>query len=254
MKKVISNTSIFNAKQVADITYWVRDAYVLSNIIKNGEIVTSQKPEFNVSTKDMMSNHVSFSRGMRPHLRNRDRWRIGIKLDGAKLSARYAIQPYSYLGSTVSNTHSSLIVEYIRSFSDSSFTCKFVDWPEIPVERNLYKKLKSLLSDHSDYSHVFGSDADRTLIESYELNHNSVGLPLTYDSHFSIMNEIAQQTLMNEEEERIWATGYTIDVSRCMQAIIVPNDVELTERESSIIREMRALYNLPIVEEVSSKV
>lgn len=254
MKKVISNTSIFNAKQVADITYWVRDAYVLLNVIKNGEIVTSQKPEFNVYSKDMMPNHVSFSRGMRPHLRNRDRWRIGIKLDGAKLSEKYAIQPYSYLGSTVANTHIGLTIEYIRSFSDSSFTCKFVDWPEIPIERCLYKKLKSLLNDHLDYSYVSSNSTDSMLIESYELKDNSTGLSLTYDSHFSIMNEIAQQTLMNEEEERIWATEYSIDVSTCMQAIIVPSDVQLTTEESHIISDMSALYNLPVVAEVSSKV
>lgn len=257
MKQLITSTcNIFNAKQVADLTYWVSNITILVNIITKGQIVTSQKPEFNPEDQTTSINHVSFSRGMRPHLRDPRRWNVGIQLDGSKLSARYSVRPYSYLGSHSKFDKSHLIIEIIASYSDSSFTCKFKDWPEIPIERSLYKKLKSLVCNDVNYNHKYGNDpaADSMLIESYQVNSHVTGVLITYQSHPAIMNQIAQQSLMNEEEERIWAGTYIINIRGCIKSIIVPRDVELLSEDNKIIDALSKQFNIPIVAEVSSKI
>lgn len=84
------------SKSVGQLSYFVRDLETLYTIILSGQLKQSKNQEYN-KNKHEKSIYISLSRNLTAAtIRNNDRCRYGIVIDGNRLSDRYHIEPYSF--------------------------------------------------------------------------------------------------------------------------------------------------------------
>lgn len=97
--------SVLANKQVGDLSYFVNSLATLTQIISTENMMSSEKLERNYNVKpSKLSRYVSFSRSMADTpKRNPKRWKYGLITDGDKLSNKYHIEPYSFVGTSLAH-------------------------------------------------------------------------------------------------------------------------------------------------------
>lgn len=92
---ITADQSADTAYCAGDFAYYTNDLYEINDIAMYGNIRRSKKWRINPETKQK-AYYVSLTRNLLgPAKENSRRWTYGVILDGAELSARYRIRPYS---------------------------------------------------------------------------------------------------------------------------------------------------------------
>lgn len=227
---------ILAAKQVGDLSYFVKDLNIFYNIIKYQQIKQSNNQEYNPRT-GKKEYYISLSRNMTAAaLRNSDRWRYGIVIDGNKLSNRYHIEPFSFTGSSL-NQGSQLRVKYLVSYDDGTCKLNLVNWPTMEISKSTFDFIRNrILSMPEDFNNshklVFQQGGKRKVegrfIDEkymYNVKHGDSGKLLAdVDLPSEITYQLTKGTATNEYEERVWMSKEYLDISGCIIGIVVPRD------------------------------
>lgn len=238
---------IYSAKQVGDLSYFVKDLNIFYNIILYQRIKQSNNLELNPRT-GKKSYYVSLSRSMTAAaIRNNKRWKYGIVVDGNKLSNRYHIEPFSFTGSSL-NQGQQLRVKTLTSYDDGECKLTLVNWPTMTISSETYDFIKNLIESQDDEfnrSHkLVYQDAGKRKVNghiikekyNYNVKHGDSGKLL---SDVKLPSEILMQLTKgentNEYEERVWTSSEYINISGCIKGIILPkseiSDFESDDRE-----------------------
>lgn len=231
-------------KQVGDVPYFVSDPLVLEKIINTEQILRSRKTEYNPKTKKQQY-YVSLSRNMTSATtRNSGRWTYGIIIDGTKLSNRYTIDPYSYMGSTPIKT--SVRVKYITAYENGTYILNLVNFPTVNISRTTYERIKQEIEGLPEevkqlkklqYQQGGKRVVNGTRIkEKYLFNVPQGGIMLTDKTYPDIITMLSKESSLNEQEERIWLKGseYFIDINGCVKAVILPKRMKTNPDEFEI--------------------
>ena len=226
---------LFESKQVGTVSYMVSSIETLISIIQDHKILRSREAELNPNTGKKQF-YLSLSRNLTAAVkRNPKRWKFGVALDGDKLSNKYSITPVSFAG--ISMTYSDLRVKYITAYDDGTYALNLVNWPTISISKNLWNsitaeidnmpediKTKKKLVHTLEGSRVVNG---RKIKEKYLFNVKTGGLKLNFRKYPEICTTLAKNDSINEMEERIWipSNKLFIDISGCLQAVILPKDM-----------------------------
>ena len=231
-------------KQVGIVSYFVDKSFVLEEILKTNRILRSRKQEYNPNTGNNQY-YVSLSRDLTSATsRNPSRWKYGIVLDGTKLSNKYNIEPYSYVGSTT--IKSSVRVKYITSYDDDTYSLNLVNFPTVQISRRTYEKLRNEIEKLPDnikqlkklqYQNGGKRRINGKMIrEKYLFNVPQGGLMITEKDFPDIVSALQKESSLNETEERIWlyTSEYFINIKNCILYVILPKTIKDSVDEDDI--------------------
>lgn len=220
------------SKQVGDISYMVENIHKLYLILSSGEIWASAATEFNFS-KNVDDHFVSFSRSKFSHAKLNPKWRVGVVLDGNKLSENIHIEPYSYAGTRLVynmrfqlNFLEKIGSKYILSIvAHPDATDPFL---EFEISETSYNKIVHLIETltvrlQMKYPIQYKCNEDKSNILYRSVDPIKRGLPIPSD-YFPINTafQIFKHSSFNETEERAW--GGNIDITKCVIGLILPED------------------------------
>ena len=234
---------VVESKQVGPVSYMCPSLLVLETILTDMEILRSRKTERNPDN-GKPQYYVSLSRNLTSAaMRNNDRWRFGVILDGDKLSSRYHISPISYTG--VQTKYSDLRVKAMMAYDDGTYALTLVKWPTVPITKSIYESIKrAILEDMDDelkekkkLIHTGAGKVRRNgklLVEKFLFNVPSGGLRITQKTYPELCSKLAKSESMNETEERIWLADSRlfINISKCVTGIILPKQMTPEEEDT----------------------
>ena len=106
------------------------------------------KHKQNNTSRNKKDGSVSLSRSMyAAPKRNPNRWVYGVILDGNKLSDRYHIEPYHYLGSNVPK----LLIKSLTRYTNGVCIITFANWPNRNISTKFFDYLEDIILDKQDY-------------------------------------------------------------------------------------------------------
>ena len=222
------------SKQVGNISYFVDNIQPLINIIDQGRILSSRKPEYNNKLKKNMK-YVSFSRSISAaRQRNNARWKWGLVIDGNKLSERYSIEPYSYAGANY-NKGTTFRVKSITAYDDNTYTLSLVNWPTIQISEKVFNSIKNSIDNKmsdemKQKKKLLVSGEGKRIVnghkikQKYLFNVPSGGIQLNPETFPKEMySQLFKTSYTNEYEERVWTSREFIDIENTIIQAIVPN-------------------------------
>ena len=231
---------IFAAKQYPELAYMVSSVEVLLNIIEEGKILSSEASE---GGNRKGYNFVSLSRSMTAAaMRNNKRWKYGVILDGTQLTEHYSITPHSYSGNNLNR----LIVKILSRYDNGDCTITLVNWPAFKISRRCFDAIEKMiledaqgLNEKKHLVHKTGKRPfkGRTIVDQYIYDVPSGGLNLSKGVDKSIISELLNHTVANEQEERLWVKSRYVDITGAIRGIIVPKNFELPDELSELCEE-----------------
>lgn len=219
---------IFESKQAGDLYYMVRDLATLSNIIRDRHIKTSKQRELNMAT-GKYQHSVSMSRQLNHCKFNSKRWYCGIQIDGNGLSNRYSIKPYSAF-TVRARSRNPLRVKSIIEYDDGTYSLSSLNHSTRLINRDTYTSiLDKILNAGNEYNQKHRlvvskgkrSYRGKTAIRRFVYDSPNGGvliddtiIPLSVNPNFY------------ESEERIWSDSDYIDISGCVNGVVLPKELE----------------------------
>lgn len=223
---------IFAAKQVGDLSYYVKSKAIVRNIIITNQIQTSSgevNPNTGKKGKDV--RFVSFSRDLTSTpKRNPGKWKYGLVIDGNKLSNSYHIEPFAFTG-TIKNIRIKSLIRY-----DSGICLiEAVNWGRSKISREFYEELKSAilnLPDESKDKHMltisgpgkYNTKNGKIVEKLLFISKIGDGGEIFKSNKFLNISSLTKSDRYNEKEERLWTDTDLIDISGCIKGIILPYD------------------------------
>ena len=216
------------SKNYSELSYMVDSEIMLFNILYDEVIHTSQE-------RGYKGRFVSLSRDLTaPARRNIKRWKYGVILDGAKLTDKYHIEPYSYSEHEYQSSRKSLIVKSITKYDNGDYTLTLVNHPAKLISKYLYDELKELILldvqsinaiKHLQKHVGTRRRKGRMIVEQYTYNVPTGGLRLNEgvlsDRGASLL---IHHTDLNETEERLSTAQSIINIHNCIIGILIPKD------------------------------
>jgi hypothetical protein len=245
--------NIYASKQVGDISYMVSDIDTLMSIIDKEQIWTSKSTERNTDLGKLM-HFVSFSRDLTSAARRKaSRWKYGIIVDGTKLSNRYKIVPFSFVGHAL-ETKNRLSVKYIVKYDDGTYHLSVVNWNTSQIKESLYEQIKEAIEAMPEEDKIKKrlevstgkrNIGNRRIVEKYLFNVPKGGLGLNRDLLPSNPSEISTNPAFYESEERVWTDNQYIDISGCIKGVILPKaEADILENDPEQDEDILELYEL----------
>lgn len=230
------------SKQVGDLSYFVENQAILRRILLEGNIKTSS-PKVNYD-KNIKSRYVSMSRNMTSSAsRNNLKWRYGVIIDGDKLSNRYAIRPYSYVGVNLDHT-SNLKVAYIQKYDTGVCKLSLAGFAgTYDISNAMYEHIRNLIMNcPEDFKNkkkltIHGPGKYKTkygkVEEKVHFNVPSGGIKLSSDMFkgTNLESELLKTSGLDEQEERIWTDKEFIKVVDCIKGLIIPDKLSDDEQQ-----------------------
>lgn len=234
---------ITESKQVGPICYLVEELADFSNILRTESLYTSDRGELPYPTK----RHVSLTRDWRNQASKSKKWKYGIMIDGDKLSNRYHIEPYSYVGTEYSyGGNLSLEIKYLVSYDNNRYRVAFVNWGTYFISKEFFEELERRVLEWPDNSKakleiqkggkIKVPGVGGKIVIKYLYNTKQGGVPIKItDIPRDLFKDMSKTTNFNEREERIWTDNTTIDISKMIKGIVIPkNEISEFESESGI--------------------
>lgn len=234
MKRVVSSTSITAAKQVGDVSYFVGTLDNLYTIIKEQRIIHGKNSEYNPATKSKGFS-VSFGRDiLAAPLRDKDRWKYGLLLDGTKLSEHYKVVPYSYSGTMLEDNPKNFKVKYVVAYDDDTYYLNLVNWKTKQIDKQTYDWIVTQINampeeDQAKHKLVYQGEGKikrngHKIVEKYTFN-NPMG---DYGDIFStapksLIAQFVKNRGIDEAEERIWLDATSsVNLKGAIKGVILP--------------------------------
>lgn len=230
---------LVEGKQVGEVSYLAGTLNTLLSIIQTEKIWRSTSDEYNPNN-DAKSHYVSLSRNMTSaHNRDSSRWAYGVVIDGDKLSDKYKIVPYSFIGSLGTNykTKKQLRISSLTEYQDRSCWLKFTKWNAFEIPKVLFDKLSNNIANLSEdektkykYTHKWNGKRNvgshGKIVEQHRFLSQFGGPPklLNRDNLDEFASFLYNNPNISEQEERIWlkAESSDIDIHNCIRGIVVP--------------------------------
>ena len=225
---------IYASKNYPTLSYMVSNQDILYKILSTQTIATSPDE----TNKNSNQRHVCLSRDLTSAAkRNSTRWKYGILLDGSKLTDRYKISPYSYANVEFNSSRKSLVVKTLTLYDTGECTLTLLNHPTKQIPKRLYDEIREMIITDSqglnDVKHLVVSTGTRRvngrmIVEKFLYNVPTGGIRLSSKTlSESGQMLLTKHTNLNETEERLYTESYIIDISGCIDGIIIPNGADV---------------------------
>lgn len=219
-------------KQVGILSYMTDNIGSLISIIHNQVLYSSEHLEKNPAT-NKRERSVAFSRVIGSQsARNSKRWVYGVIIDGDRLSDRYKISPYSFVGSALSSGNT-LRLRYITKYDDGSYELNLVNWGTFKIDEQTYadiiRAIKALPEEFKQKKQLIRQGAStrpyrgKSRVERYQFLAKTGGMKLSEKMLSGSGVNLSKNARTNEFEERIWtADSPSISIKNCIIGIVIP--------------------------------